>query len=134
MRFLLLFYILNLVSCLNVRKLRIISYNYRKFSAKSLKYMIDIDGTVCSNSNSEYERSVPLYDNIKIFNQLYEQGHQIHYWTARGAVSGKNWDKLTVQQLIAWNVKYDSINVDKPHYDIWIDDKAVNVNDINKLI
>ena len=57
---------------------------------------------------------------------LSEKGHQIHYWTARGANSGKNWDELTVQQLNSWGVRYNSINMGKPHYDIWIDDKAIN--------
>ena len=53
----------------------------------------------------------------------------MHYWTARGALSGINWDEFTVQQLESWNVKYDSINMGKPHYDVWVDDKAINARD-----
>ena len=51
----------------------------------------------------------------------------MHYWTSRGALSKKNWDKLTVKQLLSWGVKYHTINMGKPHYDVWIDDKAINV-------
>lgn len=94
-------------------------------------YMIDIDGTICTTENSDYYKSVPNYEKIKIFNKLYDEGHEINYWTARGAVSGKKWDTFTVSQLDFWNVKYSSINMGKPHYDIWIDDKAINILDIN---
>ena len=93
------------------------------------KFIIDIDGTICTKTNSEYNSCIPIYKNINKFNYLYEQGHEVHYWTARGANSGKNWDKLTIKQLNNWNVKYNTINMGKPHYDIWIDDKAINVND-----
>ena len=46
-------------------------------------------------------------------------------------MSGKNWDDFTINQLNRWNVKYTTINMDKPHYDLWIDDKTININDIN---
>jgi hypothetical protein len=49
--------------------------------------------------------------------------------TVRGAYSGKNWDDFTVNQLESWDVKYHTINMGKPHYDVWIDDKAINAND-----
>lgn len=92
-------------------------------------FMIDIDGTICTKTNSEYNSCIPIYKNIEKFNHLYDEGHEVHYWTARGANSGKKWDKLTIQQLKEWCVKYDTINMGKPHYDVWIDDKAINVND-----
>lgn len=99
-----------------------------------LRYIVDIDGTICTKTNSCYYDSKPIYQNIDVFNLLYEKGHQIHYWTARGANSGKNWDELTVQQLNSWGVRYNSINMGKPHYDIWIDDKAINAKHFCKDI
>ena len=90
------------------------------------RYIIDIDGTICTKTNSDYPNSKPIFDNIDVFNMLYEKGHEVHYWTARGANSGLNWDEFTVKQLNEWNVRYDSINMGKPHYDVWIDDKAFN--------
>lgn len=89
-------------------------------------YIIDIDGTICTKTKSDYISCEPITENIDIFNRLFEHGHEVHYWTARGALSGKKWDELTIKQLDSWNVKYNSINMGKPHYDVWIDDKAIN--------
>ena len=91
-----------------------------------MEYMVDIDGTICYNTNSEYESSKPDNDRINHFNRLFDEGNEIHYWTARGANSGKDWEEFTVRQLEEWGVKYTSVRFGKPHYDIWIDDKAQN--------
>ena len=37
--------------------------------------------------------------------------------------------ELTIQQLKDWSVKFTSFSMGKPAYDIWIDDKAHNVDD-----
>jgi hypothetical protein len=58
---------------------------------------------------------------------LYDAGNEIHYWTARGGVSGKEWTDFTIKQLNDWGVKYTSVSTGKPVYDVWIDDKAFNV-------
>ena len=94
-----------------------------------LRYIVDIDGTICTKTNSDYPKSKPKFENIDVFNNLYAKGHEIHYWTARGALSGKNWDEFTVLQLESWGVQYNTINMGKPHYDVWVDDKAVNARD-----
>lgn len=94
------------------------------------KYIVDIDGTICFTEKSNYHKSIPDYNKIKLLNKLYEDGNEINYWTARGAVSGKNWDDFTIKQLHNWNVKYTSINMDKPHYDLWIDDKTIHIDDL----
>lgn len=98
------------------------------FNENKKIYMIDIDGTICSKTNSEYKKCLPFKEQINKFNKLYDDGHEINYWTARGANSGKNWDFFTVKQLNKWGVKYHTINRGKPHYDVWIDDKAINSN------
>ena len=89
-------------------------------------YIVDIDGTICTKTKSDYCNSTPIYKNIDYFNSLYNKGHEIHYWTARGALSGIIWDEITVNQLKSWGVCYNTINMGKPHYDLWIDDKAIN--------
>ena len=92
-------------------------------------YYVDIDGTICDQEiGRDYKLSQPYKDRIAHFNNLYEAGNEIHYWTARGMESGKDYSVLTIQQLEDWNVKYTSVNFKKPHYDIWIDDKAQNVD------
>ena len=122
----------NFYSLPTIRRVASINRNYTTTNCRS--FMIDIDGTICNTHNSDYLKSVPRPKNIAIFNKLYDQGHQIHYWTARGANSGKNWDEFTVMQLKQWNVKFTTINMGKPHYDIWIDDKAINANDVSPIL
>jgi hypothetical protein len=65
-------------------------------------------------------------------NQLYDDGHEIHYYTARGGNSGKDWSALTRQQLTEWGCKFHSVNLGKPVYDVWVDDRAVNAKDFFK--
>ncbi len=122
----------NVLTCYSftLNQFREISHHVRPDNQPpdSRRYIVDIDGTICTKTDSDYTKCTPLYANIDIFNNLYAIGHEIHYWTARGAISGKNWDELTLSQLKSWGVKYNSINMGKPHYDVWIDDKAVNAH------
>ena len=108
--------------------LRQIHKNNRILENKHKTYVIDIDGTICKTTGSNYENSLPYDCRIKLYNDLYEQGHEIHYLTARGSVSGKKWDEFTYKQLKSWGVKYDSLSIGKLHYDVWIDDKCINPN------
>jgi hypothetical protein len=93
-----------------------------------MKYIVDIDNTICETENSDYTNSKPLLDHIEKINQLYDSGHEIHYWTARGSNSGIDWLYFTTAQLDSWGCKYHSVKTGKPAYDIWIDDKAINAN------
>jgi hypothetical protein len=98
-----------------------------------LKYIIDIDGTICSitlkeDGSVDYTKSEPYVDRIAHFNKLYDEGHEVHYWTARGSASGIDRTELTYQQMKEWGVKYTSLQLKKPSYDIWIDDKAINAD------
>lgn len=99
-------------------------------------YYVDIDGTICTTTvNNNYVYAEPFTSRIAHFNKLFDEGNEIHYWTARGSSSGKDWTELTKMQLAKWGVKYTSMNLKKPSYDIWVDDKAQNVgayfNDLN---
>jgi hypothetical protein len=91
-----------------------------------MKYMVDIDGTICTNTGGDYKSAEPLPERIAKLNELFDEGHEIHYWTARGGNSGIDWSILMLTQLRDWGVKYTSANIGKPVYDIWIDDKAVS--------
>lgn len=130
----LLLFNLNFSNCLSERYLKQISYNSNIRKADYKKFFIDIDGTICYNKDSDYVNSKPRYDIIRKFNKLYEDGNEVHYWTARGSRSGKEWDHLTKKQMDIWRVKYTTLNMKKPHYDVWIDDKAININDIDNYI
>jgi hypothetical protein len=91
-----------------------------------MKYIVDVDGTICNNTFGDYQNAQPFVDRIEHFNNLFDQGHEIHYWTARGSNSGVDWTILTRQQFTKWHVKHTTLKLGKPAYDIWIDDKAIN--------
>jgi len=94
-----------------------------------MKFIVDIDGTICTGTEQRvYENAKPIVERIEYFNKLYDEGNEIHYWTARGSGSGINWDELTLKQLNDWGAKYTTAKTGKPSYDIWIDDKAFNVD------
>lgn len=110
--------------------LRNIDGTPRKYNKNSKIFIIDIDNTICNTNCSDYIKAEPIAENIDFFNNLYDKGNIIHYWTSRGMNSGKNWDAFTIAQMKAWKVKYDTLNMNKPHYDYWIDDKAINIDDV----
>jgi hypothetical protein len=39
---------------------------------------------------------------------------------------------LTRQQLTEWGCRFHSLNLGKPVYDVWVDDRAVNAKDFFK--
>ena len=93
------------------------------------KYIFDIDGTICTHRElGDYENAEPYIDRIAFVNGLYDEGHNITYWTARGSSSGKDWRNLTYEQLKKWGCKYHELRFDKPYYDVWVDDKAFNAD------
>lgn len=94
-------------------------------------FIVDIDNTICrtvknDQGNWDYPNSTPINYRINTINKLYDKGHTIIYWTARGTGSGLDWSALTKQQLDEWGCKYHEVRLGKPSYDIWIDDKAFN--------
>ena len=87
---------------------------------------VDIDNTICTQNEIHYSDAKPIRDNIKIVNDLYDAGNTIVYWTARGTKTGINHRELTEQQFKSWGVKYHELKFNKPAYDLFIDDKAIN--------
>jgi hypothetical protein len=96
---------------------------------------IDIDETICHSPNvPDYTISHPIVENIEKANALYDEGHTIVYWTARGTKTGIDWREQTENQFKEWGVKYHDLKFGKPNYDIFIDDKNMNTNDWNNKI
>jgi uncharacterized HAD superfamily protein len=91
-------------------------------------FIIDIDGTICNNTNGDYKNAKPYRSRISKINALYEQGHHIIYWTSRGMSTGLDWEELTMAQLKEWGCLHHELRMDKPMYDHWIDDKARNAD------
>jgi len=91
--------------------------------------IIDIDETICRSPDKDYANAVPIQENIDKANKLYDEGHTIIYWTARGSGSGLDWTELTKQQIKEWGAKCHEVKLGKPSYDLFIDDKALNTLD-----
>jgi hypothetical protein len=90
-------------------------------------YYVDIDETICTyDDERKYPDAKPIHKNIEKINALYDKGNTIVYWTARGSVTGIDWTELTHKQLNDWGAKYTDIKLGKPHYDLFICDKAIN--------
>tara|TARA_R110000824_G_scaffold347711_1_gene534446 strand:- start:1983 stop:2279 length:297 start_codon:yes stop_codon:yes gene_type:complete len=88
---------------------------------------VDVDETVClTPEDRDYSKAVPMKKNIKKINELYYNGHTIVYWTARGTVSGIDWEEVTTKQLNEWGAKYHAVKLGKPHFDLYICDKSIN--------
>lgn len=88
---------------------------------------VDIDDTICFyDRERDYRKASPDLNKIQKINLLFEQGNTIVYWTARGSTTGIDWSEVTRQQLKDWGAKYHTLRCDKPHYDVFIDDKSID--------
>ena len=106
---------------------------------KNKVIFVDIDETICffpdSDQNTKaggrkYESAVPDYENIMKINELFDKGNKIMYWTARGSRTGIDWRDLTEKQLEDWGAKYHQLRLDKPYYDVFIEDKSKRIEEI----
>ena len=92
---------------------------------------VDIDETICTTPQSrKYEDAEPISSNIEKINKLYDQGNTIVYWTSRGSRKQINWYDLTYKQLVLWGAKFHELRIDKPYYDLFIDDKTLRIEEI----
>ena len=99
-----------------------------------MRYVIDIDGTICIEEGP-VEKRIPIPERISYINRLYEEGHYIVYWTARGLKSGKGekyYRPITEKQLKEFGCKYHELGFKSHDADIFIDDKAINDKDFFK--
>jgi hypothetical protein len=102
-----------------------------------ITYVFDIDGTICTQTDGNYENATPFYDRIKIVNNLYDEGHTIFFHTARGMGRNNNdgskacpeFYTFTNKQLKSWGVRFHGLKLGKPAADIYIDDKGMKDED-----
>lgn len=118
-------------------------------SRKGKVIAIDLDETICTGSKGhenetvdgfhigKYRHCVPIEDNIKKVNKLYEEGNYIIIYTSRGmGTLGGNLELIhkylyepTKRDLEKWGVKFNQLVFGKIFYDLLIDDKVLNVKD-----
>ena len=98
---------------------------------------VDIDGTLCSQTKSDYINAIPFPSAINKVNELYDEGNRIVIYTARYMSRGNNDIKkvnelgyeFTLNQLKSWGLKFHELKMGKPQFDMLIDDRAYNYND-----
>lgn len=97
-----------------------------------MNIFVDIDETICFYEDKrEYPLAKPNLASIKKINTLYEEGHRITYYTARGTVTKIDWYEVTKTQLDEWGCKYHHLSVgEKPAYDLLICDKTKRIEEI----
>ena len=100
-------------------------------------YVWDLDGTLCTNvegdspgSPPDYSKAEPIQKRVDDVNRLFDEGHTILILTNRGDTTGIDWFAVTKAQLRRWGVNHHSLQINrKPHYDVWVDDKAMSVEE-----
>ena len=107
----------------------------------------DLDDVICYRPKeyehlgpNKYDYCEPNQSVIDLVNSLYDEGNKIVIYTARGMSQYKGNVSLiyselyskTIQQLDSWGLKYHRLVMGKIHYDLLIDDKALNSSDITK--
>ena len=99
-----------------------------------MKYVFDIDGTICNNTYGKYEEAKPYADRITRINSLFDRGNKIVFFTARGMGSTgddrtlaiEKYYEFTFNQLVSWGVNFHELILGKPSADMYIDDKGIH--------
>lgn len=105
-----------------------------------LRLMFDIDDTITLwDDNREYTKFKPIKAMVSKINLLYDQGHHITLFTARGMTSVGP-DKISTEivpelldNLKSIGLKFHELITHKPSYDLLVDDKAIDPNTFLKL-
>ena len=97
-----------------------------------MKIFVDIDETICFyEGERHYPDAIPNMENISKINKLYNEGHEITYWTGRGVATGLDCSEITKNQLDKWKCKYHELKMNnKPDYDLLICDKTKRIEEI----
>lgn len=100
-------------------------------NARRKTYCFDIDGVLAAlTPDNNYHAALPLSENIRLVNALYERGHCILLFTARGSTTGLDWRAVTEAQMAEWGVKYHTLLFGKPAADYYVDDRLLSLDDV----
>ena len=95
----------------------------------------DLDGVIfLREKDNDYEKSKPNEAVISMVNELHTLGCYIKLHSARGAESGIDWEKITIDKLNEYGVLYHELTLTKPSAEIYIDDKAWSLSMLRKYM
>lgn len=99
------------------------------------RFVFDIDGVIAKlQPKNDYALAEPNTDMIRAINRLHEMGNKIILLTARGYVTGIDWEETTRRQMREWGLCYDELHFGKPNADYYIDDKMIDMNYLKEIL
>lgn len=103
-----------------------------KYSSDNQNIMVNVDETICFYPDKRiYELAVPIKENIKKINYLYDGGANIIYYAQRGLTTKIDYYNLTKTQLEMWGCKYHKLIVDANFaWDLIIDEKSMRIDEL----
>lgn len=124
-----------------IQALYINSIDYNNMKNTFNTFVVDVDGTICNAplklGSYDYPNAVPIQPVIDRINELFDAGHIIIIFTARGmrtyggdvAAITESVLPVLVEWLAKHNVKYNEIHVGKPWgpSPIYVDDRCMSV-------
>lgn len=106
-------------------------------------YVFDLDHTICipqdfDDTARRYGQAEPIIEMIEFIQDLHRWKHRIIIHTARRMLTHKgnllmieqDVGEVTRQWLKEHNVPYDELIFGKPYGDFYIDDKAIDANEL----
>jgi capsule biosynthesis phosphatase len=95
--------------------------------------VMDVDDTILTTINRDYENSKPKPEVVKGMRKLKEAGWFIYLHTARGMGRSNGNIESVAEDVFAevesfckkFDVPYDAIQVGKPYGAVYVDDKAM---------
>ena len=92
----------------------------------------DIDDTISFTTARDWENARPNIQLIDKLNKLFDDGWEVHFYTARGSISCKTreeadikYRKIILDYFEKHGVKYTTLSFEKPLAQYYIDDKAI---------
>lgn len=106
---------------------------------KRPRIAVDLDGTLTKKGyfndiyhinyktlGNQYSKAKPDKEMIKIINDYHKKGYIIYIFTSRSDLH----ERITKKWLDKYKVKYHYIIMNKPFYNLIIDDKAVRPEEV----
>ena len=97
-------------------------------------FCVDIDGVIATiTPNNDYCVAGPRRRTIAAINRLFDDGHRIILFTARGTVTGIDWREETERQLREWGVRHHELHFGKPAADYYVDDRNLSIEEFESI-
>lgn len=103
-------------------------------ATSSKTFCFDLDGVLATLApQNDYRLAQAMSHNIELLNRLYDHGHRILIFTARGSLTGIDWTDVTKEQLSAWGVRFHELRFGKPAADYYIDDRLISITELMSI-